>query len=410
MFTFVDLQNEVKRRATRDQGGTYFDTGIKNAINTALFRTNREAGWRNMRRETTFDTVIAYSEGSGAGAFTEDSATVTITGATFLTDGIRIGRRIKLSGSGYYYTIKTITGETTLTLNKVYDGDDTTEGTYSILGQEEYNLPVQAGHKMFLWHDEYGYPFMLQYLPEMDFRRNGVIDTDEAVPEVYRMWSSDMVERQPNTASVVTIVSSSATDISIGITVFGTVSGYPDYEVITTDATDATDSVDGSKSFSKIDRIVKNATTIGRITATSNTASVTVAVLPVGDTTAGVMTKKVRLWPLPNTVFPMNVLYYKDTYSLVNDDDVHELGQEFDEAIILLATSKIKYESNQAEGKNFYAMYQDELKTLRKSNMDKIDWFIQPKRPYSGSNDYVNGGGGLQYRQAGSQYGRTSRY
>ena len=33
----------------------------------------------------------------------------------------------------------------------------------------------------------------------------------------------------------------------------------------------------------------------------------------------------------------MNVKYYKDAYRLVNTGDVHDLGQDFDEAIILLS-------------------------------------------------------------------------
>ena len=49
MFTFIDLVNEVKRRATRDQGGTQFDTAIKNVVNTSLFRVAREAPWRQLR-------------------------------------------------------------------------------------------------------------------------------------------------------------------------------------------------------------------------------------------------------------------------------------------------------------------------------------------------------------------------
>ena len=34
MFLFKDIQDEIKRRATRDQGGTQFDTGIKNVANS----------------------------------------------------------------------------------------------------------------------------------------------------------------------------------------------------------------------------------------------------------------------------------------------------------------------------------------------------------------------------------------
>jgi hypothetical protein len=129
-------------------------------------------------------------------------------------------------------------------------------------------------------------------------------------------------------------------------------------------------------------------------------------VLPVGDTTAGILYRKVQLYPLPSTVFDMNVQYYKDVYRLVNDNDVHELGQDFDEAIILLSVSKVKGESEIKLGTaNFYSMWQDEMKSLKRTNTDKIDWFPTMKRPYStGSQQLVHPY--LSYSQIGSQYGR----
>jgi hypothetical protein len=125
-------------------------------------------------------------------------------------------------------------------------------------------------------------------------------------------------------------------------------------------------------------------------------------VLPVGDTTAGIQYRKIQLYPLPTSVFNMQVRYYKDPYRLVNDGDVHELGQEFDEAIILLSVTKIKMENSQAEASSAYELFKEELKTLRRTNMDKIDWFPSMKRDV---NSYTNSS--FQYRQAGSLYGRT---
>lgn len=400
-LTYSDLQIEVKRRAQKDSGGSTFDNAIKNIINTSLFRVSREALWRPLRRKTTFDTVTTYSTGSGAGTFTNGTKNVTVTGATFISDGIKVGRRISLSGDSNVFTIRTITGETTLTIDKNYGGTTTSVGTYSILAQEEYNLPIQAGHKVFLWHEQWGYPFQLTYVPDQEFFGSGVQNTEESVPVAYRMWGEDMVIGQPLQASVVTIVSSSASDNTGSVTVFGVVSGYPDYETINMNGTT---SAAGSKSFTSIERVVKSGSTIGRVTVTTNSGNNTVAVLPVGDTTGGILYKKIQLFPLPNEIMPINVQYYKDPFRLVNDEDIHELGQEFDEAIILLATSKMKYENNQTEGDKFYALYQDEIRSLRRTNADKIDWFIRQGRPFSGRTSgqihpFFN------VRQAGANYG-----
>jgi hypothetical protein len=400
-LTFSDLQIEVKRRAQKDSGGSTFDNAIKNLINTSLFRVSREALWRPLRRKTTFDTVTTYSTGSGAGTFTNASKNVTVTGATFITDGIKIGRRISLSGDSNVFTIRTITGETTLTIDQNYGGTTTSVGEYSILAQEEYNLPIQAGHKVFLWHEQWGYPFQLQYVPDQEFIGSGILNTTESVPVAYRMWGENMVIGQPLQASVVTIVSSSTSDTTGSVTIFGVVSGYPDYETINLNGTT---SAAGNKSFTSIERVIKSSSTIGRVTVTTNSGNNTLAVLPVGDTTSGILYKKIQLFPLPNEIIPINVQYYKDPFRLVNEEDIHELGQEFDEAIILLATSKMKYENNQTEGDKFYALYQDEIRSLRRTNADKIDWFPKQGRPNLGRVSMVHPY--LSYTQIGANYGR----
>lgn len=404
---FSDLQNEVKRRATRDQGGTAFDDGVKNIINTSIFRIGREACWRSMRRKATFDTSGTYTTGSGSDTFTNGSKNVTIGGATLITDGIRIGRRIKLSGDSQIFTIRTITGETTLTIDQNYGGTTTSSGTYSILGQEEYNLPIQTSHRVFLWHEDFGHPYLLTYLTDREFYDLGIDNTIEDTPTHYRMWGEDMVDEQLLAASTITISSSSSSDTSIDVTIFGVVSGYPDYETITTNASNGTTAVAGNKSFTSVERVVKAASSVGRITVTANSTNTNVAVLPVGDTTSGIVYRKIQLYPLPSTVFTMNVQYYKDPYRLVNSGDVHELGQDFDEAIILLATAKLKAESNQKESGVFYNLYQDEIRNLKKNNMDKIDWFPTLKRP--GTRGRMGLHPQLSFQQIGSHYGWSQR-
>ena len=408
MLTFSDIQIEVARRSTKNQSGSEYTTGIKHAINAALFRLARECNWRGLRRTTAFNTVTSYTTGTGAVAVNLNSATVTITGATLLTDNVQINRRIKFGHSGKFYTITQITGETTLVMDQVYDSANLTNETYEILPQEEYVLPPQVSHRMFMWHEMYGYPFKMQFMTDQDFINIGIYRTIKYIPVAYRMWGMNDAINQPLQPSVLTVASTSTADTSIAITIFGTVSGYPDSEIINTDPSDGTTPVAGSKVFSNVERVVKSASSTGRISVVDSAANV-IAVMPTGDTTAGILYAKVQLYPLPNISAPMNVWYYKDPYRLVNDGDVHELGQEFDEAIILLATSKIKAEADIAEGDKFYILYQHELASLKKNNVDKMDFFPVLRRPWAnrGSNVFVNKS--LLYQQAGSYFGPSSR-
>ena len=510
-FSFQDLQSEVARRATLNQSGNEFTVAIQNAINLSMWRIARSAKWRTLRRMVSFNTVTTYFNGStsaltinamnainyanstvawptgkGPASCATGSNVFSVTGATFISDGIKKGRWIKFDGSVYYFKIASITSETTGTLNQVYDGPTSTGLGYAIMPQEEYTLPIQIGHSAFFWHRKYGMPKVMEYVPAFDFYKAGVLDILTNIPVAYRMWGMDAAIQQPISPSVMKIASSVSADTNIAVTVFGNVNGYPDYEIITTNASNGTTAVSGSKSFSFVERIVKNQSTTGLITVTSNVSTnaysfsvsgitnppavgdtysnnavtftityiyvtgqpgsmtgkitatgsgapstsgnltkvssvtgdttiafssesiqqVTVGVLPVGFTTTGPMYTKVQVYPLPNWIFPIYCNYYKLPYQLVNNGDVPELGEDFSEAIILLACAKLKAEQNLTnDAQNFMMLYKDEIDSLRKTNLDKIDWKMVLKSPGEDMNDQYTGG--LRFSQIGGsgQYG-----
>lgn len=414
MAKFSELQDEVKRRATRNQGGSQFNTAVNVAINASLLRTAREAAWRVLRREATFETELGVTTTTDQTTVTNASKTFTVSSETLITtNGVEKGRIFSCSGSNLTYRIESISesgGDTTITSDIAYDGTSSSSEEITILPREEYNLPIQASHRMFLWHNDYGYPYRMHYTTEQEFRSMGLDDTTEATPTHYRMWGEDMVQEQPASASVLSIASSSSDDTSKSITVFGTVSGFPDYETITTNSSNGTTSVSGSKSFSSVERVVRGAATVGRISVTANSGLVTVATLPVGNTTSGIMYRKVRLYPLPDRVFPIHCLFYKEPYKLVNDDDVHEMGDQFDEAIILLATAKLQYENGKEEGDRFVSLWKDEVTSLRRTNVDKMDHFRTLRRPRQsvGRDPMIHPA--LSFRQLGGNYGPSRRY
>ena len=310
-FTYSDLQTEVLRRAVRDQSGGKFTVAAQNAINLSMWRIARDAKWRTLRRTAQFNTVttyfngvtsaltinamnaynyanstVAWPTGQGPAACANGSNVFTVTGATFISDGIQVGRRIKFDGSVYYFKITSITSETTGTLDQVYDGTTSTGLGYAIMPQETYTLPIQIGHSCFLWHLKYGMPKLMQYIPAQEFYKAGVLDILTNIPVAYRMWGVDAAIQQPISPSVMTIVSSSASDTGIAVTVFGTVNGYPDYEIITSNGTTA---VSGAKVFSSVERVIKNQSTIGLITITSNLSANTYVFNVSGITTPPVV-------------------------------------------------------------------------------------------------------------------------
>lgn len=402
-YLFLDLQNEVARRGTKNQSGSDYTTAIKNLINTSIERIAREANWRQLRRRSSFNTVAPYT--TGTITCTNGSQTVTGSSTLWVTNSIKVGQRISLGGSSLRYTITAINSETSLTVDYQYDGTTASSLSYTIYGQEFYNLPIQTNKEAIIYHEKFGFPYALRYLTSREFYASSVNTLISYTPTHYHMWDIDSVINQPTSASAVTISSSSASDTSQTVTIFGTVSSYPDSEVL---SLNGTSSVASTKSFSNIDRITKSASTTGRITATSNSANVTIAVLPTGYQTDAIRYKKVQLFPLPDAIIPIQVYYYKQPYRLVNDGDVHELGDAFDEAIILLSTAKLKLESNIDEGTRFMQLYTDEIKSLKEYNVDKLDWLPTLLRPGSRGfhSDRINRF--LSYNNLGGSYGPMS--
>lgn len=510
-FTFSDMASEVLRMALRNQAGGQYTIAIQNAINLSMWTIARENKWRSLRRKASFNTVTTYFNGvgptqtinamnsinyanntvswptgKGPASCATGSKVFSVIGATFISDGIQVGRWIKFDGSVYYFKIASITSETSGTLNQVYDGPTSTGLGYAIMPQEEYTLPIQIGHSCFLWHRKYGMPKVMDYVPAFDFYRAGVLDILTNIPVTYRMWGVDAAIQQPINPSVMTISSSVSTDTNIAVTIFGNVNGSPDYEIINTNATSGLTPVNGVKLFSYVERIVKNQSTTGIITVTSNSSAntysfnvlgitkppvvgdtysnnavtftityvyvtgqsgsmtgtftmtgsgapatsgnltkvssptgdttivfssysqqqVTVGILPVGMTTTGPMYQKIQVYPLPNWIFPIYVYYYKLPFQLINPGDVPEIGEDFTQAIILLSVAKLKAEQNQAEDSaNFMQLYQQEINSLKKTNLDKIDWKMILKNPGEDGGDQFTGG--LRFSQIGGsgQYG-----
>lgn len=402
--TFADLQAEVKRRATRNQSGTAYDEAVKSLINFSLLRIANEAPWRALRRNASFLTVPDYHVGTIAA--TVGSTAVTFSTATLITSGVKAGRRLKFEDGGAtptLFIINEVTSETTAVLNLPYNGNtDITAGNYKIMGQEVYNLPIQTSRTAVLYHEAYNYPYVMGYVSDREFLETGIDFNMSDKPVLYRMWGEDCVMTQPQTPGYVSAVSTSTADTTVQVSIFGMVGGYPDSETITLNGTTPVVNSTG-KVFQSIDRVSKDKASSGLITLTANSGNTTIAVLPVGDTSGSIMYKKIQLFPSPNAVYEIKVLYYKEILRLVNDDDIHELGQDFDEAIICLATRKLNGEQSKQETEAFNAFFKEELSVLRRKNSDKLDWLPRLQKP--GVRTRLGFHRYSRYMQVGSQYG-----
>ena len=380
---FSDKYAAVRRNVYREQAGSEFISESKRLINSARRMIAREARWRVLRSvlEPAFDTTADLT--TGTVSVTNASPTVTFSGVSLITQGIQPGQRFEVTqsgGSSKVFQIESVDSETQVTLTDDYDGTTASGSTYKIFGRERYTLPIYLSEIGFVWHEDRGTPTVLKQIDERAFFYNEFDRNTSDTPDYYYLIDPFGVERQPSAASALSIVSSSnasgdTSAAGVTVTVFGLVSGVPDQESMTLNGTTR---VDGTKSFTFIHRVVKNKSTTGRVTLSDQLPSAgsgsTLATLPQSLTHAEPLYERIGLNPMPSTVIPINIWGYRAPYTLVGDNDISELGLDFDELEIQLASALGCWAERQmAEGDKFFEVYRYNLNKLRARNTDRLD-------------------------------------
>jgi len=194
-------------------------------------------------------------------------------------------------------------------------------------------MPIDFDSPLRVWHEEYTSEHIIHILIEQDFRRFDRNPDITQNPESCMFAPSRGVITQPSSASTITISSSATTaDNTQNITIFGLVSNLPDSETI---ALNNDSTVTGNKSFSRIDKITKDASTTGRVTITDGTT--TLVTLPTELPSNSVEYAIMYLDPYPSSSIDIFMDYYRKQYWMTNDYDTPILGDEFDEAILQYA-------------------------------------------------------------------------
>ena len=195
-------------------------------------------------------------------------------------------------------------------------------------------MPVDFDSPLRVWHEEYTSEHIIHILMEQDFRRFDRNPDITQNPESCMFAPSRGVITQPSSASAITIYSSATTgDNTQTIALFGIVGGLPDYEEM---ALNNDSSVVSNKSFSRIDKITKSASTTGSITVTDSTPT-TLVTLPTGLLSNSVEYSILYMDPFPASSISIYFDYYRKQYWMDSDYDSPILGDEFDEAIIQYA-------------------------------------------------------------------------
>jgi len=139
------------------------------------------------------------------------------------------------------------------------------------------------------------------------------------------------VAAQPTSASLVTIVSSSASDSTAAkaLTIDGIVSGVRTSESITPNGLTP---VNGALSFTKVLGVTKAADWVGTATLTSNSAAITL--LTLLPTEYARQYRQLELLRAPTATDTIEYVFYRNPKKLVNDNDIPDIPSPYAQILV----------------------------------------------------------------------------
>lgn len=188
-----------------------------------------------------------------------------------------------------------------------------------------YSFSTVAGTQSYVLPDDFGKPLIVRdatnnnEISEIDYQalisQNISVISSSGNPTQYSIIE-DRVQNQPTASSALSIVSDSASDTTQTILVRGISSSLEVYESVALTGTSPATTVN---SYTRIISISKSAVTVGKVTATSNAAAVTVIAIPPVITTP--FFKKITFNYVPSGTVVMAIPYYIKPSPLVDDND-----------------------------------------------------------------------------------------
>lgn len=180
-----------------------------------------------------------------------------------------------------------------------------------VVGTQDYTLPRDFGKAVYAVDSTNNFTYEEVRFDDLAGDPSGIYQQGGA--NKYTIYESP-VAVQPTAASVVTVVSTSASDTSTTVTIRGVVSGIERYETITLNGT--TPAV-GTLSFTSISAISKDAT-VGAVTVTCNSQTVA----SIDPERKVVRYKIIRFMPIPATATTVTIPYHIQPLPLTQDDDI----------------------------------------------------------------------------------------
>ena len=228
-----------------------------------------------------------------------------------------VGTNIQDTGSAMQTIIKTYANNAYFEILKRvnWDAINPDYQVSVVAGTRDYVLPSDFGKEKYVYDST-----NLSYISWISLEKlaDDFADSLNSSGLVSRYTTfQDLVRNQPSSASTISIVSSSASDVSQSIRIKGTDAN--DVEVEESVTITGLSAAVSTNSYKSIRSVSKSASTVGRITGTSNSGAVTNFIMAPDNLDYKVL--KLRLHYTPSNALTLNVPYHIKPTPMSNDSD-----------------------------------------------------------------------------------------
>ncbi len=369
-MTLLNYVNQVAQRAGEEiTKGLNLNESLKDYLigifNLVHKDFNNRYPWPWRHKTTTLQVVANYK--TGTVTVTNGSRTVSGTGGATFTSAM-IGRLFKLDRDVEMYQIKAVPTSSSLTLEQPYIGDSGSSLTYFIW-KKYYSLPsdVQYGSNIYV----NGYPYKLGVTPKEDFDNSFISPFVSGLPLAWTWYGID------RTVSTYTT---------------GSVSGTVDTKTLTGSGTTFIDNVfEGTKVT--IGTLVYNVESVDSNTQLTLVQNLKVAV--ASGTTYSAETKNrslISLSSTPDPVINLSLVYSKNTYDYLNDNDEPEIWSGYEHIMVDGMYAYLLEKKTSEKALPYRTVYEAEIKAawgtiLNKNGPKKASIYSQSTANYRHSLD-----------------------
>ena len=241
------------------------------------------------------------------------------------------------------------------------------------------SITTAASTQLYSLHQEFLRPYWvrnttqkvwMQEVPSRNMEPLGLDFANDTDTHQFALWGRSQVQNQPTSASVVTIVSSSASDTTAAkaITIYGDTANGITTESITPNGLTG---VAGTTSFTQILGVTKAAAWTGTATLTSNSAAVTN--LKLFPTEYGRSYQQLQLLSLPTANETIQYRFYRKPRELSAANDMTDIPPPFERVLVYDALLLMAAYDNRLDGgrQGLWRAYQAELDMqLRQSQLE----------------------------------------